>query len=236
MKICINLISTNKYTYFLENICKSIEDFFFPEDDVSVIVHTNKDITRNIENIKKIKVFINEITHEDWPMTTLKRFHYFLKSKDILESNDWCFYIDVDSLFIKKIGKEILPDSGMIGTIHPCQIGGGTPDRNPLSKAYIPYGSGNRYFCGGFFGGISKDFIKMSETISSNIDEDFSKNIIALWHDESHLNKYFYENPPKIYLENPFAIAQNLNPITDKSYVLFLDKSPIGGHDFFRSL
>lgn len=235
MKIAINLIATNKYIYFLESICASIEEFFFPGAKITVIVHTNLDLPESLNSYKKIKFIKNEIKHEPWPFTTLKRFDYFLTAKNHLMDHDYCFYIDVDSLFIKKLSTDFLAE-GMFGTIHPCLFDGpGTPERNPDSKAYIPFGSNNRYFCGGFFGGSSNEFIIMSELIYADIENDLSREIIAIWHDESHLNRYFYHNPPALVFDNPFAIAENITEIKGDSVVLFLDKSIRGGHDFFRN-
>ena len=146
---------------------------------------------------KRIRFIKNEIKHEPWPFTTLKRFEYFLSAREEIADSDYSFYVDVDSLFIKEIQTSILSGKGMIGTIHPCLfVGPGSPERNPESKACIPMGSDSRYFCGGFFGGSSKEFIETSESILSNIQDDLQRGIIAVWHDESHLNKYFYDNPP----------------------------------------
>jgi histo-blood group ABO system transferase len=235
-KIVLNLIATNKYINFLDVVCPTIEKFFFLGSEITVLVHTNLDLPEGIQNYSRIKFIKNPIEHENWPFTTLKRFHYFLSSREILNNHDYCFYVDVDSEFIKIISEEILPTSGMIGTIHPCLFNGpGTPDRNPKCLAYIPKGSNNRYFCGGFFGGSTPEFIQMSEKIKSNIDSDLSNGVIAVWHDESHLNRYFFDNPPEIVLDHPFAVAENLTHPQTGSGVLFLDKSTRGGHDFFRT-
>lgn len=235
MKIALNLIATNKYISFLDIICPSIEEFFFPGAEITAIVHTNLDLPDNLSSYKRIRFVKNEIQHEHWPFTTLKRFEYFLSARDELSGSDYCFYVDVDSLFIKEIPTDILR-SGMFGTIHPCLfVGPGSPERNPESKACIPVGSDSRYFCGGFFGGSSEEFIKMSEKILENIQDDLSRDLIAVWHDESHLNRYFYDNPPALVLDHPFAVAENMTPIKDGSKVLFLDKSVRGGHDFFRN-
>ena len=235
MKILLNLIATNKYLSFLDIICPSIEDHFFPNEEVTVLVHTNLDLP-DLSKYSRIKFVKNEIVHEPWPFTTLKRFEYFLSARDIILDHDYSFYVDVDSLFLNEISGTLLPKEGMIGTIHPCLFNGpGTPERNPVSKACIPFGSDNRYFCGGFFGGRSGDFIKASEDIYSDIMDDLSRGVIAIWHDESHLNRYLFQNPPAVILDVPFAVAENMTPKLPESKVLFLDKASMGGHDFFRS-
>jgi histo-blood group ABO system transferase len=236
MKIAINVIATNKYINFLPDLVKSIDDFLFKNSDVLIIVHTNSNINEINSSSGRIKILKNEIEHEPWPFTTLKRFHYFNKVKDLIAKSDYSFYIDADSLFIGEMKEEFLPTGGMLGTIHPCLFfGNGTPERNPESKAFISPSENNRYFCGGFFGGDSKSFLKMSEKICSNIDEDLSKGIIAIWHDESHINRFFLDNPPNFIMEPPFAVAESLTRKYESSKILFLDKKLKGGHDFFRN-
>ena len=236
MRIILNLIATNKYTTFLPAILDSIDKHFFKDSEVDVAIHTNQEIGVELFKNRRTRQIINKIEHEPWPYTTLKRFHYFDSISDSIEKSDYCFYVDVDSLFIKPMGSEILPETGLIGTIHPCLYQGeGSPERNPSSEAYIPYGSNNRYFCGGFIGGSSKKFLEMSREIISRIQKDLTNGIIAVWHDESHINKYFYQNPPEVVLGHPFAAAENLTEIKEGSKILFLDKSVRGGHDFFRN-
>jgi hypothetical protein len=234
--VSINVIATNKYVNFLPDLIKSIDDFVFKDSSILVIVHTNSGIDHINSNSGRIKILRNEIEHEPWPFTTLKRFHYFNKAKDLIEKSDYSFYIDADSLFIGEIKEDFLPDKGMIGTIHPCLFSGnGTPERNPNSKAFISPSENNRYFCGGFFGGDSRSFLEMSELAFHNIEDDLSKDIIAIWHDESHINRFFFDNPPSLILEPPFAVAESLTQRHDSSKILFLDKNLKGGHEFFRN-
>ncbi len=234
--ISLNLIATNKYLEFLPDILESVEKFFFKTDRVNIIVHTNRELPKKKFHSERIEVFRNEIDHEPWPFTTLKRFHYFIQAEKLIHKSDFSFYIDVDSLFIGNIELSDIQDSGIFATIHPgLNQGPGTPERNPNSEAYIPMGSTNRYFCGGFFGGDSESFLKMSETIKNAINKDLERNVIAIWHDESHLNKFLMLSEPALIFNYPFAVAENLTPIFEASKILFLDKNSKGGHDFFRA-
>lgn len=42
-------------------------------------------------------------------------------------------------------------------------------------------------------GGTSKAFLYMSHVLNDAIEEDLKKNVIARWHDESHLNRYIID-------------------------------------------
>jgi hypothetical protein len=236
MKFCINLIATNKYLKFVPGVLASIEKHFFVGSDITVIIHTNVDAGDIFSSQKNISVFVNKIEHEGWPFVTLKRFHYFTQAKKKIQECDYAFYVDVDSLFIGDLNLDSIGQSGIFATLHPCLYDGeGTPERNPLSSAYIPYNSGNSYFCGGFFGGSAEDFMEMSEQIILNIESDLGKGLIAIWHDESHLNKYLFENKPSVVFKPPFAVAENITTESEASKIKFLDKNSIGGHDYFRN-
>jgi hypothetical protein len=235
MKISINIIATNKYIEFVSDLIQSINEYFFKDCEIFLILYTNNSDFK-IELPDRIELFISHIEHEPWPLPTLKRFHYFMKNEDKIRESEYSFYVDADSLFINNVKGSILPQNGLIGTIHPCLFNTeGTPERNPSSLAYIPHGSGNRYFCGGFIGGSANAFIAMSSEMIKRIDSDLSNGLIAIWHDESHINRFFFENPPEITLEHPFAVAENMTQIKKESVILFLDKNNRGGHKFFRN-
>jgi histo-blood group ABO system transferase len=173
------------------------------------------------------------VDHNPWPSSTLHRFKFFNECEELISNYDYSFYIDADSLFVGQINPEDIL-SNIIGTLHPYLGNGeGTPERNPNSTAYITNGESNQYFCGGFFGGISSEFLNLSRTIESNINKDLKNGIIAIWHDESHLNRYFLNNTPTLIL--PLGYAADENHKHDHSKIFFLDKRKYGGFEYFRN-
>lgn len=211
MKICILNIATNKYIRFVEPLLDSIEENFLNGHDISALVFTNHEIEETSDNVK-----ICQIEHEQWPIPTLKRYHYFLKQKEYISQFDYCFYIDVDMKIEGKVGDEILGD--LVATQHPGfwfrDLNEFSYERRPESTAYVPFGEGKMYYAGGFNGGRPEHFLKMSETIVSNVENDFENGLVAVWHDESHMNRYLIDNPPTIELTPSYCYpeAVRFNP------------------------
>ena len=228
IKVTLNLIATNVYTVYLNDIIESAKKHFMRDTDLSFIIYTN---SINISESDRIKVI--NIENEPWPAPTLKRFHYFCKAWDIIEKSDFSLYIDVDSSFRKSFDFSHLEaimakeDIRMIGTLHPGYYGNrGTPERRVNSTAYISKDMDNRYFCGGFFGGKSSDFLNISRRLRDNIDIDLGNGIVAIWHDESHINNYFLEHPPTIVLGEGFSCPEEQlgkHKFNDPT-ILFLNK------------
>lgn len=107
----------------------------------------------------------------------------------------------------------------------------GTPETNPASLACVNDAEEMEYFVGAFNGGKSSEYIKMAETLSNNIDIDYSKGIIAVWHDESHMNRYFIDNKPTKILNPSYCYGESMNIPFDKK-LLALDKK----HEIVREL
>jgi hypothetical protein len=234
-KVTLNLIATNNYTIFLDDVIESARNLFVNDCELIFIVYTNSNQKFDSPDIKKI-----DIDNEPWPMPTLKRFHYFLLAKEEILESDFSFYVDVDSMFRKPLNLSdmISKDQGLIGTLHPGFVlietwnPLGTPELDPRSRAFIKRGKNKHYFCGGFFGGDSNSFIKMSENIRENVNLDLNDGIIAIWHDESHLNRYFLDNPPASILGIGFSCPGEYEQ-TNSPTIVFLDK---GGEDKKREL
>jgi len=228
IKVTLNLIATNGYTVYLKDIIESAKKHFMRDAELSFIIYTN---SINIDQTDNIKIV--NIEDEHWPGPTLKRFHYFCKAWNIIEKSDFSFYIDVDSSFRKDFGladlDKIIPlkNIKMIGTLHPGYYGKqGTPERRVNSTAYISEGTNNRYFCGGFIGGKSSDFLDTARRLRDNIDIDLGNGIIAVWHDESHINNYFFESQPSLVLGEGFSCPEERlgQGVFSDPTILFLNK------------
>jgi histo-blood group ABO system transferase len=85
-----------------------------------------------------------------------------------------------------------------------------------------------QYFAGGFNGGSKHEYLKMSKELSDNIDEDFNNGIIAVWHDESHMNRYFINNPPTKILGVEYCTPSNLINKNTKLSAIVKD------HEYYR--
>lgn len=241
-KIAILYIATGRYTIFWKAFYKSCEKYFLPDCEKYYFVFTDpeKPLYHEKENNKIVKTFQQKL---GWPHDTLMRFDIFLKREDELKKMDYIFFLNANMLFIKKVTREILPyQEGLLGVLHPGFQDKPrelfTYDENPLSSAYISKNEGEHYFMGGFNGGKSDAYLSLIRSLDKNIKADLDRNIIALWHDESHLNRYFIDHPCKI-LSKSYGTPQKrtLNPFTYSDVkVIIRDKSraKYGGHKWLR--
>ena len=202
-KVGLLVIATNKYTRFLQPLISSADEFFLNDCEVTYFVFTNKDIDiQSSRNLVKI-----DVNHKEWPWMTLGRYKIFTESSDRLSEMDYLYYCDADMRFVGDVGDEIL--SERVATQHPGYYDRrGTPETNPLSLACVYDHEEMQYFAGGFNGGTSNEYLKMANHISNNIDIDYSKGLIAIWHDESHLNRYMIDNKPTKILDPSYCCIE----------------------------
>jgi histo-blood group ABO system transferase len=142
------------------------------------------------------------------------RFGMYHDHKDVFEGQDYVFACDADMLFVADVPESILSDR--IATRHPYFWDGDESKRekltyedNPVSAACIRPDEGAYYFCGGVFGGKTENFLHMAQTIASNIESDLRKHFIAVWHDESHVNRYFIDYPPTLILTPSYCYPEH---------------------------
>ncbi len=225
MKIGLIIIATNKYIQFLKTLLESADEYFLPGQDVTYFIFTDNDIDlSSYREIVKI-----DIMHREWPWMTLGRYDIFKNNKEVLGKMDYLYYCDVDMKFVNIVGNEIISDR--VATQHPGFFGKrGTPEQNISSLAFVSNNENMQYFAGGFNGGSSKEYLNMSEHIANNISIDYLRGIIAIWHDESHMNRYFIDNPPTLILSPSYCYGESMNIPFEKKLIA-LDKN----HNEIRS-
>ena len=238
MNIGIILIATGKYINFFDQVYKSYEKYFLPNYSKKYFLLTDCTDRKFDKNIK-----IYKIKKLGWPGDTLYRYHRFMTIKNDIEANsiNVLYYTDVDMKVVSEVGDEILPKIGkpLVAVAHPgffYKNKMGTPENRKESTAYIdPSEDRPHYICGGIQGGLTKDYLNASQTIKQQIDDDNKNNIIAIWNDESHWNRYMVSNLNKFkflpanYCHPERTRRFGLGKLTPK--ILALDKN----HDYFRN-
>lgn len=204
--LCI--MATGKYIMFVMPLVASARKHFCSNHSVTFFVFTDGQLPAapDIIRIEQKKM--------GWPYDTMMRFATYLRHADLLGRMDYLYACDADMLFVDTCGDEIL--GKRVATCHPGYIGNkpvwpdpsSDYDRNPESMAYIAPGEGTHYFAGGFYGGTAYEFLHMMLCNVGNIMKDLDKNIIARWHDESHLNRYYIDHKPTVILSPSYCYPE----------------------------
>ena len=234
MTIGILYICTGKYSLFWEKFYQSCEDNFLSCHKKHYFVFTDSSNIKNESNVTKIYE-----SAKGFPMDSLLRFKMFKSIENNLLQCDYLFFFNSNMLFVKPVNEEILPgigDNRLVALLHPGyyskRINSFPFERNGRSTAFIPYIKSKiyRYYMGSLNGGRTEDFIKLIDILCTNVDIDMSNGIIAIYHDESHLNSYL--NTMKIKSLDPsYGFPENSRlPFIPK--IIILDKVLHGGSDF----
>ncbi|KAM6947181.1 alpha-1,3-galactosyltransferase 2-like [Lycodopsis pacificus] len=154
-------------------------------------------------SIKVIKVE-RKSRWQDISMMRMKIISDVIES-DIRHRCTHVFCFDVDQVFTGRFGSEALGESVALLHAHYYRVPRSwfTYDRNPKSKAYMQ--TGDFYYHAAIFGGSWKSVQALAEACYQGIMEDKQNNVEALWHDESHLNKYMWLHKPSRVLSPEYC-------------------------------
>lgn len=239
-KVGILYICTGKYSLFWKNFFEQTEKLFLPKSEKHYFLFTDN---KELLSLSHERVHPYEQELEPWPFPTLKRFEYFLRAKNELLQCDYLYFMNANLLIQKKVREwEFLPrkNEKLVVALHPGFYNKSNDefpyDRNPECSACIPFGSGERYVMGALNGGRAKDFVLLMEALSASINADLQKNVIALWHDESALNRYIFDYTEKYRVLSPSYLYPEGWKLPFRNKMMLLDKSKLGGHDFLRNI
>lgn len=237
MRIAILYICTGPYRQFFTDFYTSCEKYFLKEYEKTYFVWTDDDqLGTQYFNVRTI--------HKDcagFPADSLFRFELFLQQKAELIKYDYIYFFNANSLVVQSVGEEILPDE--TGLAMGLWYNKEKPwwslwrildcpaffcyERNKESLAYIPpFGKDYKQFMGGLNGGRTKEYLEMIETLSENIRRDYENGIIAIAHDQSHINAYMRSHRCKV-LPKEFCWPEEW-PASFKPIIVFRDKMKLG--------
>ena len=208
MKLSVVFIGTGKYLNFLPKWYESCEKYLVPNVSKQYHVFTDGELNDPPDNMIP---YYQE--HLSWPYITLLRFNTILKASDFLEKSDWVLFLDADMLLVDEVTEEdLFSDKKFIGVHHPCHFMGTNPhntlpgafETNQNSLACISSSDDTSiYFQGCLWGGRVPDVIDMMIELDRRTQDDLTKDVIAIWHDESQMNKFFAERREDVHVLGP---------------------------------
>ncbi|XP_026163114.1 alpha-1,3-galactosyltransferase 2 [Mastacembelus armatus] len=208
--VALTVFAVGRYLEaYLMTFLNSSEYHFMLGLPVTYYVFT--DMPEKIPDIKlapqrSLKVFKIK-RHSRWQDISMLRMKTI---SDVIESHirhhcTHVFCFDVDQVFTGRFGTEALGDTVALLHAHfyhlPERLF--TYDRNPKSKAYME--TGDFYYHAAVFGGSWKSVKALTDACYQAIMEDKQNNVEALWHDESHLNKYLWLHKPSRVLSPEYC-------------------------------
>lgn len=233
-RVAICFIGTNKYLNFFETFYRSIKKLFLPDCEKTIFLFTDGPVCE-YPDVKTVA-----IEHQPWPFITLQRFETILKVEQELKEFDWFVYLDADMLVNTKISFADFfnTEKKWFGVQHPGFLnGGGTFEFRKKSKAAVNPATDDisTYWQGCLWGGKIEPVIELCKELSSRTNVDLQNNLIAIWHDESHLNKFYIENKQHVHTLNAgFAYPEKWQ-LPFRKNILHVHKGFPSPEEFLRS-
>ncbi|XP_030016850.1 N-acetyllactosaminide alpha-1,3-galactosyltransferase-like [Sphaeramia orbicularis] len=199
--VALTVFAVGKYLdAYLHNFLVSAEVHFMSGLPVTYYIFT--DLPESVPKMKlgprrNLKVIKVE-KYSRWQDISMMRMKFIseLIDTEISYHFPYVYCLDVDQVFKARFGSEALGES--VAMLHSYFYdrpeSAFTYDKNPKSKAYMT--TGDFYYHAAVFGGSWQNVKALVDECYLGIMEDKLNGVEALWHDESHLNKFFWVNKP----------------------------------------
>jgi histo-blood group ABO system transferase len=141
-----------------------------------------------------------------WPLPTLWRYHAIDLYADLLGASvSHLLYCDVD---MRPLGPcdELFGDR-LVAVAHPGYWSANPEtfpyERDPRSAAFLRGRPGHRYVAGGVQGGPAGPYLSAVAELRRRIQRDHLRGVSAVWHDESHWNRYVADHGHQLTVAGP---------------------------------
>lgn len=214
--VALTVFAVGRYLdKYLETFLVSAEQHFMIGLPVTFYVFTDRpsDVPRVDLGPRRYLRVLRVERHSRWQDISMMRMKTISEMIDsemqYLFTHVFCF--DVDQRFMGRFGSEALGDSVALLHAHYYKLPKEqfTYDRNPKSKACME--TGDYYYHAAIFGGTWENVKAIADACLAGIMEDKQNDVEALWHDESHLNKYFWLHKPTKLLSPEYCWDLHLN-------------------------
>ncbi|XP_032334638.1 globoside alpha-1,3-N-acetylgalactosaminyltransferase 1 isoform X3 [Camelus ferus] len=202
LTIGLTVFAVGKYTQFVQHFLESAERFFMQGYRVRYYVFTDDPtaLPRVPLGPGRLLSIVPIKRHSHWEEISTRRMETI--SQHIAESVhrevDYLFCVDVDMVFRNPWGPETLGD--LVAAIHPGYFT--VPrqqfpyERRHVSTAFVADGEGDFYYGGAVFGGRVARVYEFTRGCHMGILADKANGIMAVWQEESHLNRRFISHKP----------------------------------------
>ncbi|XP_047428612.1 globoside alpha-1,3-N-acetylgalactosaminyltransferase 1-like [Mugil cephalus] len=225
ISIAVTVFAVGKYIRFLKDFLETAEKYFFVGFRVHVYVFTDQP-----NDVPKVKMgpdrqltMRSVASSKRWQEISARRMELIqmLIEEKLHGNTDYIFCLDVDSKFHGPWGPESL--GGLVAVLHPGYYRDDRSkfpyERRSASRAYLAPEVGDFYYCGGAFGGLLQEVLRLAQTCRQNFEADAQEGIEAAWQEESHLNKYMWVNKPTKVL-SPEYLWQDFKAINPEIHVI----------------
>ncbi|NWS94076.1 GBGT1 acetylgalactosaminyltransferase, partial [Mionectes macconnelli] len=239
LSIGVTAFAVGKYTRFVRRFVESAEKHFMRGYRVNYYIFTDSPQTMPSVRLQPGRrlVLVPIKKYSSWQEISMRRMETI--NRHIAEVThrevEYLFCLDIDMVFHNPWGPEALGD--VVAAIHPGYFS--VPrnqfpyERRSSSAAYIPAGEGDFYYGGAVFGGLVKKVYELTRACHMTILADKANGIMAVWQEESHLNRHFLSHkpskvlspeyiwddrkpkPPEIHLVRFSTVDKNYNEIRD---------------------
>jgi histo-blood group ABO system transferase len=196
MSVGIIVIATGRYRRFLPQLVESAESHVSGLERIFALVDDDRS--------QRLSPLVTTLPwdHSPWPLPTLLRYKAIARHSQAMTGIDCLVYVDVDMRFVAPF--ELPSLNGLFAVQHPGCVDRPRDqlpfERDPLSRAFVPFGSGDRYVCGGVQGGDTRRYLTACAEMARWIDDERASGRVPIWHDESIWNRWCIEHPPELVL------------------------------------
>lgn len=213
----IMTIATNVYIDYWEDMVVSLESNLFEGQTCVAHVFTEQVDRAKVfaKKLTKVLVEVHEIPGYRWPDATIRRYEVFSKFSNSI-NQDVVMHLDADMIILENVfndlvaavkekdvalvahpgfwNRKLTPLARLKSILTRSKTINGSWETRPESEAFVDSDTRKPYVCGGIWLGKNQAIFDLVKKLAKSVEIDRAKSIMAVWHDESHLNKWASKN------------------------------------------